>query len=401
VALTKTRLPASEELLLDYARRLDRHRVGRRALWIHLARLERQNRHDGDIKLGANVMRPLARKFHGEVFALATSDIVVCLKDPDDKAVESALFDLRFSFARDPLMKRVDEEGPDAYLTVYDIAKSYDTFLQAVKAACTRRAAAAPEPPEQPEETPGARLIFSRAELRAKAPATLPGHVDTSQGRIAVERLLERQTIGRLVSPTMAKAWGKREGLRAQALDAFDHLNVAVSRHQITRAAAHSEIECLLIGGWCNLLRAEGTERTFLLLRNETLMSAEFLTFDRWISENRLERPSLALYVEDTIEDTQTADYLRSFLRERQYRIGIGAVPLVDLARLRPALGGLSFIELAMPAEITSRDKELLARVVGEWGEETVLATGVGDPKALEKIHEAGIRLVSGSALKL
>ncbi|MFO1187965.1 MAG: hypothetical protein U1E87_11255 [Alphaproteobacteria bacterium] len=256
--LTKARLPSPEELLLDYARRLDRHRQGRRALWIHLSRLSRQLRQEGDHLLGANVMRPLARKFHGEVFALATGDLVVLLKEPDDKSIESALFDLRLAFSRDPLMRRVDEEGPDVYLTVYDIAASYDVFVEAVKAACTRRRAPQlPPEPEAPQETaPGARLIFSRDELREKAPATLPGHIDTSQGRIAIERLLERQAIGRLVSPLVARPWGKREAIRAAAIDArsFERR----SRPPAGLALLRPRDPSCSMGGWCDLLKAHG-----------------------------------------------------------------------------------------------------------------------------------------------
>ena len=403
LVLTKTRLPAPEELLLDYARRLDRHRQGRRALWIHLSRLSRQHRRDGDHLLGGKVMRPLARKFQGEVFSLASGDVVVLLKDPDEKAIDSALFELRLAFSHDPLMRHADEDGPEVYLTDYDIAATYDAFLEAVKLARMRRGPQSSEPqqsePQAHDKTPGARLIFSREELREKAPATLPGHIDTSQGRIAVERLLERQTIGQIISPHMTRPWGKREATRAQALDAFDHLTVAVSRHQVTASSALSEVERLLMGGWCDLLRSEGTKHTLLLLRAETLMSAEFLTFDRWITESKLEHPSIAFYLEDVRGDTETVEYLRAFLRERKYRTGLGGVPLHDLAAVREALGGMAFLEIAVPAEIKARDKELLARLVGEWGEEKVLATAVGTAEVLEAIHEAGIRFASGPAV--
>lgn len=404
LVLTKTRLPAPEELLLDYARRLDRHRQGRRALWIHLSRLSRHHRRDGDHLVGGKVMRPLARKYQGEVFSLASGDVVVLLKDPDEKAIDSALFELRLAFSHDPLMRRADEEGPEVYLTVYDIAATYDAFLDVVKLACTRRGPQSHEPqanePQAHDAAPGARLIFSREQLREKAPATLPGHIDTSQGRIAVERLLERQTIGRVVSPHMTRPWGKREAIRPQALDAFDHLNVAVSRHQVTASSALSEVERLLMGGWCDLLRSEGTERTLLMLRTETLMSAEFLTFDRWIMENGLAHPSISLYLEDALSDAETVAYLRGFLRERKYRIGLGAVPLGNLALVRDALSGMAFLEIAIPPEIQTRDKELLSRIAGEWGEETVLAAAVASPQVLEAVFEAGIRYASGPAVR-
>ncbi|MFO1187966.1 MAG: hypothetical protein U1E87_11260 [Alphaproteobacteria bacterium] len=98
--------------------------------------------------------------------------------------------------------------------------------------------------------------------------------------------------------------------------------------------------------------------------------------------------------------DAATVAYLRDFLRERKYRIGLGAIPLYDLARVREALSGMAFLEIAMPGEIDTRDKELIARLVGEWGAERVLATTVGSLEALEAVHEAGVRFVSGAAVR-
>lgn len=399
--LTKPKLPVAEELLIDYARRLERHREGRRCLWIHLSRLARHNRNERDIQLAANLLRPLVRRFHGEVFALAGGDVVVCLKDAEGSAIESALFDLRFSFARDPLMKRVDDEGSAAYLTSFDLAKDYKRFHAQVQAACST-AEPVPEEPASREQPISARLILSRAELEARSPAaSLPGHIDTSQGRIAIERLLERQTIGRLEEGPVARAWGLRESVRMQALDAFEVLATAVSRQLMAKSAALAEIERLLLPGWSSLLRTEGTERHLLLFRTETLISAEFLVFDRWIEAKRLERPRIGFFVEDALEDKESTHYLRGFLRERGYRVGLCGVALAGLAQAKEALAGMSFLEVAVAGDVAAADAARLARLVGDWGPDTVLATGVTSAQSLGSLYEAGLRLVSGPALRV
>jgi len=400
--LTKPKLPTSEELLLDYARRLDRHREGRRALWLHLSRLARQNRHESNIRLAANLLRPLARRFQGEVFQLTSGDIVVCLKDPEERMIDSVLFDVRFSFAQDPLMKRVDAEGPDAYLTIYDIGRAHAAFAAAAARACAP-GGSAPAAPERAEEELGtARLILSRAELRAKASAgPLPGHVETSQGRIAIERLLERQVIARLEGRHVARRWGWREHVRALALDAFEPLATAVARHQMTKGEAFAEIERLLLGGWADLLSTESTGRHLLLIRTETLISAEFLVFDRWLEDKRLDRPAIGFVAEDVLGDRETADYVRGFLRERGYRFGLADLSLADLAGAGAALSGMMFLEIAASGEISKEVASRLGRAIGELGAEAVLATGIATQASLDSVFKAGIRLVSGPAVRV
>lgn len=398
--LTKAHLPTPEALLLDYARRLERHREGRRVLWLHLSRLGRRKRSEADVRLVANLLRPVARRFQGDVFVLATGDVVVCLKDPEDAPIDAVLFDVRFSLAKDSLMERVETEGPSAYLTVYEIAGSYASFAAAVMRACGR-GAPPPDEPRDEEDNSTARLIMSSAELRAKPVTALPGHVETSQGRIAIERLLERQTIARLEDARNLKRWGLREHVRDLALDVFEHLATAVSRQQMSRSAAFAEIERLLLPGWTDLLNAEGTGRHLLLFRMDTLISPEFLVFDRWLEQKRLERPAIGFLAPDILGDKRTADYLRGFLRERGYRFGLAGLTLAELAAAGGAFSGMMFLEIAAGSEISSEVAARLAHATAELGEEAVLATGVATPPELEAVFKAGIRLVSGPAVRV
>jgi hypothetical protein len=397
--LTKPRLPTAEDLLLDYARRLERHRDGRRVLWIHLSRLVRQNRHESDIQLAANLMRPLARRFNGDVFALASGDTIVCLKDPEEHSIERALVDLRRIFAQDPLIAHVDAEGPRAYLTVYDLAKAYPAFYAAAVTACTPGAADEQEAPAS-ERTQGARHILSADEVRRRArPTPVPGHVDTSQGRIAVERLLERTAIARFDEAQVARGWGRREILREQSLDAFESIATLYARRQLTQSSALAEIERLVLATWGELMRSESELTHLLMLRTETLISAEFLSFDRALSSGGATRPLIGFFLDDILADKPTAEYLQGFLRERGYRFGLTGLSLGALGQARGALAGMSFLEIAMPIELTKADKELLSRLIAECGGEFVLASAIANTEALKSVFEAGVRLASGAAV--
>jgi len=295
----RARLPRPEELLIDYARRLQRHRAGRRALWFHLSRLGRQNRHESDIQLAANLLIPLAHRYQGEVFALANGDIVVCLKNPSPKEVDTAVFDLRFSFAQDPLMQRADKEGTHLFLTTYDMADRYDAFLDRVKEAATGGGAPPPPTPTQ-DTTPaglGERLMLSREELRrSNGGAGVAGHIDTSQGCIAVERLLEHRDIAGFEGGARPRRWGIRETVRPEALEAFDTLAMALARRQVNESTALAEIERILLSGMAEHLKARAEAHHVIALRLEALMSPELLIFDRQLKASKQALPWIAFW---------------------------------------------------------------------------------------------------------
>src|SRR3546814_4150090 len=72
-----------EKLLLDYVRRLDRFREGRRAVYLHLSRLRAYNRREHHMRIAGTTFDTLIKKFDGGLFRLQNSDIVFIAKGAD------------------------------------------------------------------------------------------------------------------------------------------------------------------------------------------------------------------------------------------------------------------------------------------------------------------------------
>lgn len=382
--------------MLEYARRLQRHRPGRRALWFHLSRLERQNRHESDIQLAANHLAPLAQNYHGEVFALSSGDIVVCLKDPNLREVESAVFALRFSFARDPLMKRADAEGTQVFLTAFDMTDQYDAFMSRVIDAANGQAAEAGVPTPKHPTSLGERLMLSREEMQHRAQSdSLVGHIQTSQGQIAIERLLETRRIATFEAGR-AREWGARMAVRVEAVDAFDALSMAIARHQIEPEAALGEVERVLLAAIGEHIKAQSRPNQILTLHAEALMSPEFLLFDRHVTHLKEGKPRLVFQADEMRERPDTINYLKSFLAARNYGLGVAGVGLAELAEIESGLVNLRLIEISHPREIEVRDAELIKRLLARLGPEGVILSDIPTQKALVIARRAGVRLLSG-----
>jgi hypothetical protein len=392
-------LPKPEELLNDYARRLERHRAGRTVLWLELSQLARENRHPSDIQLAANLMAPLAKRFHGEVFALGNADVVVCLKEPKWKEVETVLFDLKFSLAHDPLMKRADTEGNSVFLKVYDIGEAYEAFRARTLAGLRTDDDNYPVPPAPANDQPNptARLVFSREEMIRRARSQgIAGHVDTPQGRIAVERLLDRHTIGTLSDSLKPKHWGYRESVNADALDAFDQIATMFARRQISEAQAFAEVERNVLPGLASHLGTNGAETGVLALHLEALMSPEFLLFERQMAELGPSRPGILMRVEELDLDPETGAYIRNVLRQFGYAVGICGINLGVAARNVDLLTGFDLVEITHTSEIGIEDAKRLASVIAKLGAKRAILTGMRTEAQLKAARQAGAQFVAG-----
>src|SRR3546814_7578977 len=93
-----------EKLLLDYVRRLDRFREGRRAVYLHLSRLRPYNRRDHPMRIAGTTFDTLIKKFDGGLYRLQNNDLVFIAKGAEIADIDEAVLRLRFLFSEDPLL---------------------------------------------------------------------------------------------------------------------------------------------------------------------------------------------------------------------------------------------------------------------------------------------------------
>ena len=166
-----------EELLLDYVRRLARHRSGRRAVHLRLSRLTRAYRHLEDLRAAEGPFRALLERHEGELVCLRSGDLVCCAKAPRadfDAAALRVLYMMREDRNLRAAIKRGEE---DRFLCRwYDLERDYDSLLAFAQAV-------AADPSHTPEDPPVSIAARTEQQPERKSAATLaaPPQTDTQK----------------------------------------------------------------------------------------------------------------------------------------------------------------------------------------------------------------------------
>ncbi len=120
---------SQESLLLDYLHRLDEHKTGRRAVHVHVSRLEAQNRREHHVRMAADTFDYLVKMQLGQIFVLKNSDIYFVYKGEAQEDVETAILKLRFLFSDDPMLVKENEESNQKFRTFFNVERDYDKML--------------------------------------------------------------------------------------------------------------------------------------------------------------------------------------------------------------------------------------------------------------------------------
>lgn len=100
---THMRRRTQEQLLLEYLRRLDNRREGRKAVRINLSSLMPANRREHHIRAATNSFESLVSDLMGQLFQLKNLDIFFIYKSEVHARVEDTVQKVKFLFSDDPL----------------------------------------------------------------------------------------------------------------------------------------------------------------------------------------------------------------------------------------------------------------------------------------------------------
>ena len=79
--ITQPGTTSQEGLLLDYLHRLESHKAGRRAVHIHLSKLEPHNRRDHHVRMAVDTFDLMVKMQDGQIFTLKNADLFSGRKD--------------------------------------------------------------------------------------------------------------------------------------------------------------------------------------------------------------------------------------------------------------------------------------------------------------------------------
>jgi hypothetical protein len=339
----------AEQSLLDHATRLQRRPHGRRALHLHLSRLQRQNRRPAYLLAAASMFDALVQSYQGHLFRLAAGDIVFVAHEVPEAELAAVAAKVRALFDEDPLAHAKPPGGGDPFCTRFDLTAGYARFREHVDgliAAAEAALAAPPEPetiaerplrPVRPSEIEQIQEALLQADLsgivRRQAVCTvMPAQVPQP---VWHEAYVSVADLARLVAPGVdlgAKRW------------LFQHLTETLDRRVLS-----------LLPRWTD---AALERRLSINLNLSTVLSPAFLAFDAALKVGARGSYLIELQAFDALADAGEFAVARAFLRERGYAVCLDGLSQVSATLVNMARFDVDFLKLTWKRQMLDATDE-------------------------------------------
>lgn len=390
------RLAGQESLLLDYVRKLEKHRAGRRAVVVRLSALQPVNRRDHHVRIAASTFESIVTQLKGQLFALANADLVVVFKESALDEVEAQIVKLRFMFADDPLLVGDSGGAKVPFVNWYLLGRDYDALLQFAQNAAQdeqqRRQATAGE------DSRAARPSRPAAKGRPLT-ADLLARLEEHLARADLANLLRRQAVSAIVG-------------KAPPQPVFYELFVSI---QDLRETLAPDVN-LASSPWLFQQLTETLDKRVLSLLNkhddrtvagdisininvQTMLAPEFLVFDDNVKASMRGTILLELQKVDIFADLGSYLFARDFAHDRGYRlcidgVGLDSLPFIDRDRL-----GIDLVKLSWSPALSEGmlpDGSTLEAFVDRCGPNRLILCRCDDDEAITLGQELGISLFQG-----
>lgn len=337
------RLVGQEGLLLDYVRRLERHRQGRQVALVHLSALQPQNRREHHIRIALNSLEAMVKQLKGQAFMLSNSDLVFIFKDAALDETEAAIVKMRFLFSDDPLLVEEGQNGRGYFVDWFDLERDYEALL-----LLAQRAAHEDEARRTQEFAKG---FIAQQSARANTPGQpltpqVLHRIEEALMRADLSNMLRRQAVCAIVGraapqPIFHELFISIAELRDTLLPDVNLASSPWLFQQLTETLDRRVLALLI----------KHDDRTIagdvsINLNVQTLISQEFLTFDDNLQAGM--RGTIVLEVQkvDVFADLGSFLFARDFAHERGYRICIDSVNLESLPFVERERLGVDLIKI-------------------------------------------------------
>ena len=391
----KKRLPSQENLLLDYVRRLEKHKKGRGVVIMHLSALRTFNRRDQHIRAAARNFEPLISSMTGQLFTMKNADVFFIFKNEAKAETETIVQKVKFLFDDDPL---VAEEGkhPQPFATWYDANADYDTLLQLVQGMAQA---------EQERATAVRARMDARAALKAKQQQGEPltpevlARVESALVRADLSNLVRRQFVcevdAKLVPiQSFSELFISIADLRETLLPGvnlvanrwlFQHLTETLDRRMLSML---TKTDSISISG----------EISFNV-NVATLLSKDFQVFDDNIAASRRGQMIIELQKEDIFSNLSSYLFAREFVQDKGYRVCLDGITLETLNMLNRERLGIDMTKLVWNPELVDGGDEvhsMIRDIVKREGDDKLILIRCDNREAIDFGKSVGLTMFQG-----
>ena len=391
-----TRTLSNEEVLLDYAQRLDRHRNGWHAVEVHVSLLRPHHQRPQHLRIIAKTFEPLAKKYDAGIYTIHNNNVVVLVKGAGVADIDACVLQVKYLFSEDPLLSlRAGAGSEDEFCTWYDLTRDYPVFLSRIQQLndesrqAKAAAAAAQRRMDEPEVAAGAMLDPSHLQI-----------LERSIAKADLANLLRRQEVCALVPGQRPEAvfheiYFSMRYLADTILPGYDVTSDKWLFQHLSRVLDQRMLALIAQREYRELLRYASLNLTL-----NTVLGRDFLEFDR--VTNLKDRGVMSIELPSIEVFSEPGDYLfaRDFLKERGYKLTIDGLPHLMLPLLDRKLLGFDLIKIiwtpAMLDHVKGRHARDLREAVDRIGRERVILCRVDSEQAVQIGEILGLSLYQG-----
>jgi hypothetical protein len=384
-----TRALSYEELLLDFVTRLDRHRAGRAACELQLSLLRPYHQQPYHVRIVRKTLEPLTRKYDAGIYEMHNRNLIVLTKGASLNEIEQYVGQVRSLFSDDPLFIGGD---PAKFCGWYDLAQDYAALLMRARQLNEARKAASggAEQSSADHAGPGGTAIRP----------TQMEQIERAIEHADLANLLRRQEVCAVIpgvrpEPMFHELYFSMYYLAQTLLPGHNVTSDDFLFRHLTRVLDRRMLALMMQRELFHMLRAAA-----LNLNVRTVLSAEFMEFDR--ATNIKDRGSLAIELPalDVINDPNEYLFARDFLKERGYKIVLDGVKYLNLPLIDRDWLGVDFVKVTWTPSLfddaVGARGEALKVSVSQIGRERVVLCRVDSEDGLKAGEALGITLYQG-----
>lgn len=383
-----------EQLLLEYMRRLESRREGRRAVRINLSNLMPGNRREHHIRAATNSFETLVSDLMGQLFELKNLDIFFVYKAECHTRVEDTIQKVKFLFSDDPMFDAKDHPEEE-FVNWFDVENDYDTLLNMVR--------------EMSDEDGGKQRLASRSNVREALKARQEhGDPLTPEVLARAVKALQRTDLTSLVRRQFVCGVTKKLVPEPQ----FSELYISIMDLRETMMPGIN----ITSNRWLFQYLTESLDKRILSLLSKTdrlsitgdisfnvnvstLLSPEFLAFDEGISAARRGSMVLELQKVDIFADLGAFLFVREFCQEKGYRMCLDGMTYESMSMLDRERLGVDYVKIAWDPQLVDAGEEMKTRLrdtVKAAGSKHVIMMRCDSREAVDFGRSAGITLFQG-----
>jgi hypothetical protein len=394
-----TRPTGHEEILVDYARRLQHHLPGRRAVHLHLSRLAAAHRREHHVRVALGAWDAVVARFDGQLFHLANNDLVVVTKGATVAEMDQVVLKLRFLFSEDPLAEGSGESADRVFCTWYELTREYPRFVAMAQDMLARKQAGYAQ---DIARDAAARMETAGPAYEApRQPIDPIGLAKLEQGLASMDLtvMVRRQPIC-AVMPAMPPMPVFQEvfvAIAELAKRLMPDVDLASDRWLFQRLTQKLDNRVLSV-----LPEIEAKEQlsSSINLNIGTILSPQFQTFEKKLRTVTQKTMVAELQVVDVFGDVGTYIFARDYLRDRGWRICLDGLNYLTFPLLAKTELGFDLHKVIwtpeLDGEVQEQRRRKFQQTVEAIGADKVVLCRCDSQRAIDFGQTIGIRLFQG-----